>query len=143
MSELSPELNKDIRDAVESAARKINDEVMELRLAPQDTESENVALHDWYEGGIPPIGLTFEFTSNGGHNWSARTIIYKDDSAILLDGYQLFKLADPDIGFRPIRTPDQIPSEERNKAIEAMAAITGGSDLRACIELYDAGYRKP
>lgn len=50
--------------------------------------------------------------------------------------------------FRPIRTPEQIAAEERDKAIEGMIAdtniLTGiMSDRRIMAgQLYDAGYRK-
>jgi hypothetical protein len=44
MSELSPELAKVIRDAVETAARKLYDESMAMNLAPRHDESKNVAL---------------------------------------------------------------------------------------------------
>ena len=50
--------------------------------------------------------------------------------------------------FRPIRTPEQVAAEDRDKAIEGMIAdtniLTGiMSDRRIMAgQLYDAGYRK-
>jgi hypothetical protein len=126
------------------------------RPSPQNSDQQNVARHEWYEGDIPPVGLSFEFTSNGGHNWNARTILYKDDSVILLDGHQLFKLADPDIGFRPARTPEQVEADEREKARDdALNTMTGEGwttgeteeqwqfRLKIVSEMLDMGYRKP
>ncbi|MOA09956.1 hypothetical protein D3C78_1298210 [compost metagenome] len=49
--------------------------------------------------------------------------------------------------FRPVRTPEQIKAEEREKAIVEMAetmhaAIGFGVNRADCEALYDAGYRK-
>lgn len=46
--------------------------------------------------------------------------------------------------FYPIRTPEQIAAEVRQRAIDGMvdAKIAGGLAPWACAELYDAGYRK-
>lgn len=51
------------------------------------------------------------------------------------------------LNFPPVRTPEQIKAEEREKAIvemaETMHAATGFGVNRAdCEALYDAGYRK-
>jgi hypothetical protein len=49
--------------------------------------------------------------------------------------------------FRPIRTPEQIAAEEREKAIDAMNKLVGDIEKiptwrDALAALYDAGYRK-
>jgi hypothetical protein len=45
--------------------------------------------------------------------------------------------------FRPIRTPEQIATEERENAINAMIDIVMTDNIRSnCADLYDAGYRK-
>ncbi|MOA57078.1 hypothetical protein D3C78_1811840 [compost metagenome] len=46
--------------------------------------------------------------------------------------------------FRPIRTPEQIAAEEREKALEAMFKIyhDAGEFRTGLAALYEAGYRK-
>lgn len=46
--------------------------------------------------------------------------------------------------FKPIRTPEQIAAEEREKAIEEMRAALPdwAAPENICPMLYDAGYRK-
>ena len=70
----------------------------------------------WTGEGLPPVGIEFEFTTNDGYNWHRGSMLFSDSQVVLLNGYQLFKIEDPDLGFRPIRTPEQIEAEERNAA---------------------------
>jgi len=110
------------------------------RLVPRPSEPT------WDGEGLPPVGTVCEFTSNGGRNWREASVLFLDEQVILLRGYMLFKLADPDIDFRPIRTPEQIAAEERLKAIDEMAEVYRsnfeGHVKDGCQALYDAGYRK-
>ncbi len=111
----------------------------------------------WNGDGHPPIGTACEFSSNGGHNWHRTEVIFTDKAVVLLRGYQLFKVDDPDVVFRPIRTAEQIAAENRITEIDEMLrhikAWPGGShgvnhfsQLKihedACCDLYEAGYRK-
>ncbi|WP_338571594.1 hypothetical protein V6L78_26940 [Pseudomonas canadensis] len=103
---------------------------------------------EWTGEGLPPVGMVCEYTSNGGLNWRETSVLFIDEQVVLLSGYPLYKLADPDIAFRPIRTPEQIATEEREAAIQRMLAACpypGSHDGVARLyteALYDAGYRK-
>ena len=104
----------------------------------------------WNGEGLPPVGTVCEYTSNGGLNWRETSVLFIDEQVVLLSGYTLYKLVDPDIAFRPIRTPEQIAADERSKAIEqmvygAVGCERDGQNTKAfliCGFLYDAGYRK-
>lgn len=99
----------------------------------------------WTGEGLPPVGATCEYTSNGGLNWRETSVLFIDEQVVLLTGYPLYKLADPDIAFRPIRTPEQVEEDKRNEVTSDMCreirrakdAGIGWADY-----LYAAGYRK-
>ena len=101
----------------------------------------------WTGEGLPPVGVACDFTSNEGRNWRETEILFADSQVVLLRGYELFKVADPDIDFRPIRPPEQIAPDEREKAVLEIAHILI-SNRASCAEyhqarlIYDAGYRK-
>lgn len=104
----------------------------------------------WVGIGLPPVGTVCEAKTTRG--WSRGTIIahglqpkenlavWQEDGELIFWGVKEY--------FRPIRTPEQIAAEERDKAIEGMIAdtniLTGiMSDRRIMAgQLYDAGYRK-
>lgn len=117
----------------------------------------------WTGEGLPPAGVVCEMTTNDGYNWRQAKIIFFDDYVILVgqpDGAvdrQLFKRCDADVAFRPIRTPEQIAEEARiaelNLMVGAIKDYPAGrhgvdhlTQLKiqeeACINLYDAGWRK-
>lgn len=123
----------------------------------------------WTGEGLPPVGTVCEF--NGGvfapeDPWDPDlrvgdqvTIIAHFDggNGDILAAFT-FRARNPDRGqfyveqgrwgcFRPLRTPEQIAAEEREKAIDEMAETarkaTGfGTNLADMEALYDAGYRK-
>lgn len=154
MNELRPELSKVFHEAVESAARRIHDEVMSLRLAPRNSESQSVARTEWDgEGGIPPVGEVCEVTTNDGHNWREVLVLFSDEYVLLvkstdgLSGYQLLHWSDSDVSFRAVQTPERIAQSAREKAIDEMCSgvsivdqVYGFRELAE--KLYDAGYRK-
>lgn len=114
----------------------------------------------WTGEGLPPVGSKVEIHRNGwGMRESAEEFLWRvvrvasrfsTDSGvdmIAVDGgkeigCEVFRA---DMA-RPIRTPEQIAAESREKAVEAMVKIIRradwNSDAEMVGELYDAGYRK-
>ncbi len=116
----------------------------------------------WDGQGLPPVGTVCEYNNLEPHpvntdlKWSPVHIVAHDTQggevfAVFssLSGYH----GDRRPGcFRPIRTPEQIAAEEREKAVQEMLALDeyphgqdrGGMMSRAdfCRVLYDAGYRR-
>lgn len=74
----------------------------------------------WNGEGLPPVGTVCEFTTNDGLNWRHCSILFADSAVVLLSGYLLLKLEDPDVRFRPIRTAEQIAADERKDGIDAI-----------------------
>lgn len=127
--------------------------------------TESVALHyqevgritrQWNGDGLPPVGTVCEYllkTSNQWHKCEIRYHMIPSDfgelRAIVWNPNLKFdQISNSNWEFRPLRTPEQIAAEERDKAIEGMIAdtniLTGiMSDRRIMAgQLYDAGYRK-
>ena len=101
----------------------------------------------WTGEGIPPAGAEFEYTTNDGYNWHRGSMLFSDAQVVLLSGYHLFKIGDPDLLFRQIITPEQIEAKAREAAITDIALIMGKDPDRPLIRekaaiIYDAGYRK-
>lgn len=128
-----------------------------------DHSADMIIPHDWslvatrrapWSGeGLPPVGIEFEYTTNAGYNWHRGSMLFSDSQVVLLNGYHLFKIVDPDIAFRPIRTPEQIASEEREHNVrnactaiaKALAELHESEEPTAVaiIEaMIDAGYSK-
>lgn len=120
----------------------------------------------WSGEGLPPVGTVCEFT---GHTHCREDPTDKDlhagarvhiiahfkDGDLDLAAFT-FNPNNPDRGtacvsqgafgcFRPLRTPEQIAAEDREKAIKDMFHVMQGmgDDLDCARRLYDAGYRKP
>jgi hypothetical protein len=103
----------------------------------------------WAGTGLPPVGTVCElFIST--NNWKRCEVIAMDVNAgvqvsVVKDGAGYYYGATSE-ELRPIRTPEQIAAEEREKAIQQMLIGTPwpGSDIsrRVCEHIYDAGYRK-
>lgn len=107
----------------------------------------------WDGIGPPPVGTVCEaYVSDAwrrvevfahkpeGEATSALFTYIRDDGA---DGWFWF---DEATRFRPLRTPEQIAAEKREKTVNAMVATAGLLDKgwcrEVCAALYDAGYRK-
>lgn len=113
---------------------------------------------EWPEEGLPPVGTVCEFKSAGHHSdpeyqWCIYHGLMSCGGYIVeyhhhtSPGMTTCAPFDPALtSFRPIRTPEQIAAEEREKAIDEMAAIYKsnyeGHVKDGCQALYDAGYRK-
>lgn len=114
----------------------------------------------WNGTGLPPVGTvcevydcTHEYTKrfNGQH---VRIIAHHIDvdgdtvAVFAADDYEFHGLTER--RFRPIRTPEQIAAEERERYITRMwstIVTERGDDVaaqrKACADLYDAGLRFP
>lgn len=114
----------------------------------------------WTGEGLPPVGAVCEYRRGyveqpysyaectviahfvGESGKSLAAFAYVAHDGVVQLGRGMAEL------FRPIRTPEQIAAEDRDKAIEGMIAdtniLTGiMSDRRIMAgQLYDAGYRK-
>ena len=117
-------------------------------------------LVEWSGEGLPPVGAVCEYRCGyveQPYSYAECTVIahFVGESGKLLaafayvahDGVVQLGRGMAEL-FRPIRTPEQIAAEDRDKAIEGMIAdtniLTGiMSDRRIMAgQLYDAGYRK-
>lgn len=114
-------------------------------------EFAEVTKAKWAGEGHPPVGTVCEMTSNDGYNWRPVKIVFFDDYVTMVgeaDGKanrELFKRCDADVMFRPIRTPEQIAEEERQKECQAIQRICVDAEDQGIPyfeALYDAGYRK-
>lgn len=104
----------------------------------------------WNGEGLPPVGTVCEMHIDG-HGWERGTVachIQLDEPvAVAHNGVEVFHGSFDD--FRPIRTPDQIAAEDREKAVCDMVrivipgALYDTSPLKTFAGvLYDAGFRK-
>lgn len=103
----------------------------------------------WNGEGLPPVGTHIEWFSPI-YGWLGGRVVGHDGSVTVVvhnDGYTGCHPHE----VRPIRTPEQIAAEEREKAVQKMlaaAGVTGSAfadDPEAAVwaaALYDAGYRK-
>lgn len=110
------------------------------------------AQPSWNGEGLPPVGVVCEHKRV--NEWLKVEVFavkpnYNDSHTALFtfDNGTWAGCAEPSL-FRPIRTAEQIAADEREAAIEEMAAIAHipGSPLmtkrEVAVLLYDAGYRK-
>lgn len=111
---------------------------------------------EWSGEGLPPVGTVCEIAASTPHqtvSWPEGTKVkiyanFTDDRGIELAA---FVDAIGSVGgvavakcFRPIRTPEQIAAEEREKAVIEMLARSNSCETiprRMCEAIYDAGYR--
>ncbi|MER1003272.1 hypothetical protein AAA597_29030 [Pseudomonas aeruginosa] len=105
----------------------------------------------WDGQGLPPVGTGCEVKNDISDSWDAVDEILAH-TVIKGTAVAVFKRGDhiaysPKSAFRPIRTPEQIAAEEREKAINQMISDAGYVDPKigtfvAMGNLYDAGYRR-
>lgn len=120
----------------------------------------------WNGKGLPPVGTVCEYDAAAQGQppyWHTVEVVYASEWVIVVRCLQNPDEATDVVGvenavdateeakslFRPIRTPEQIAAEEREKAVHAMwLCICEETPQRtalikqACADLYDAGYRK-
>lgn len=101
----------------------------------------------WDGQGLPPVGTNCEYRSNDG--WlQCEVVAHRNNAAVVLNHHYEADFVPPQ-DLRPLRTPEQIAAEEREKAALEMAALMSGHEDRSkdCFKvlgeiLYDAGYRR-
>jgi len=114
--------------------------------------TERPTTTSWSGEGLPPVGVVCEVEYDDGRQiWHEAEVIYhkKDGpriAAAMLIGDGRDKLVWVS-QFRPIRTPEQIAADERERfAQELVAAMGKGGGPNALYQarrMYDLGYRKP
>jgi hypothetical protein len=124
-----------------------------LRLIPRRVEPA-----PWNGEGLPPVGTVCEWHPNND-GWIQVEILGHsgEETWFRRDGHELSETCLRMAFFRPIRTPEQIAAEERIAELNKMIGCIndhpnkypGATHLTqlkiqedACIDLYDAGYRK-
>lgn len=111
----------------------------------------------WGGEGLPPVGCTVTLSDDGFRVFDAYRAMLGVDVTVVAafkspTGFDMIACAIPD-GLcgcfradmaRPVKTPEQIAAEEREKELEAMFKIyRDAGEFRAGLSaLYDAGYRK-
>jgi hypothetical protein len=115
----------------------------------------------WTGEGLPPVGTVCErrFHDTEGSSWNRVTVTAHGHKKIMCleesgDEWAHYAL---EVSFRPARTPEQIAAEQRSADLNQMIGsikdhphkypgVTHLSQLKiqedACIDLYDAGWRK-
>ena len=131
-------------DGARIVARAMDQEDREI-LLPILVPRPAPAARAWDGTGLPPVGTALEFRSMRGE-WIPGAQIGQ------FNGQMVVGCKAPGaVGYcdseqiRPVRTPEQIAAEEREKAIDEIAKILDGlwsSEREAAGLLYDAGYRR-
>ena len=105
---------------------------------------ERPAAPQWNGEGLPPVGASVEWFSPV-YGWLGGRVVGHDGTVAVIsqnDGYTGCHLHE----VRPIRTPEQLAAEAREKAIDEMVSVSplidGEWSKLVCTALYDAGYRK-
>lgn len=113
----------------------------------------------WSGEGLPPVGTvcqlrTVRDPNDAFEGWGKAEILYSSDGAVVWrwQGHTSeFGAEWSEVEFRPIRTPEQIAAEEREKAIDALcydivshyeAPKMSEHYLGLARALHSAGYRK-
>ncbi|HGT2710327.1 TPA: hypothetical protein ACM2VU_004268 [Pseudomonas aeruginosa] len=105
-----------------------------------------IPLETWDGQGLPPVGTGCEVKNDISDSWDAVDEILAH-TVIKGTAVAVFKRGDhiaysPKSAFRPIRTPEQIAAEEREKAIEEMCFAEETLTVKQAKALYEAGYRR-
>ncbi|MGF6153985.1 hypothetical protein [Pseudomonas fluorescens] len=130
------------------------------RLVPRPLETS------WTGEGLPPVGTDLEcgFACEDFKIWHAGVCIAvgedpegREEFCVVKSGNKIAMYTAEGRRMRPIRTPEQIAAEERDEALNEMIrrikdhpnnahGVPHLTQLKiqeeACIDLYDAGYRK-
>lgn len=127
----------------------IQPELAQAKKALDELDIVDADFIEWDGKDLPPVGTVCQAWHAGSYQGEVTVLFIGDQAAVLKNhghGEEQFgRLAD--YKFRPLRTPEQIAAEEREKAVSEMAiiALAGDNDLinKAWLDrLYDAGYRK-
>ncbi|MBS9732737.1 hypothetical protein ACP0I9_12100 [Pseudomonas aeruginosa] len=100
----------------------------------------------WSGQGLPPVGTVCEWHESDGWAYTeSKVVAYTDDGLFVCmqkPGRRPEVLRIDNCEFRPLRTPEQIAAEEREKAIEEMCFAEETLTVKQAKALYDAGYRR-
>ncbi|HHN2094115.1 TPA: hypothetical protein ACRNYL_000490 [Pseudomonas aeruginosa] len=97
----------------------------------------------WNGQGLPPIGTVCEYRHMIWPEYRPCEIRYiSEESLVAYDDAQEQFYRTCDMLFRPIRTPEQIAAEEREKAIEEMCFAEETLTVKQAKALYESGYRR-
>lgn len=117
-------------------------------ITPHDWTLVATRQADWTGEGLPPVGTVCDWQASTQHEWKRVTVIAYNGIDVWLHPVGI--VGNP-AGFRPIRTPEQIAAEEREKGILQMAHDCGDwwraeTDTK-CLPpvfgaMWKAGYRK-
>ena len=104
----------------------------------------------WTGKGLPPVGMVCEaMLPSMNHQWAEAVVVWHhpehEGSAVVVHGGG--RLTGWSSAFRPIRTPEQIAAEEREKAVFEIAHILidnrhDSAEYHQAGRIYDAGFRK-
>ncbi|HBO6210627.1 TPA: hypothetical protein L4726_004758 [Pseudomonas aeruginosa] len=118
--------------------------------APEDVWEIVERPVTWNGQGLPPVGTVcivephntmWGFSSTSGYE--RKILAYYGEYVWLGHAETPLETTRIDkVDFRPIRTPEQIAAEEREKAIEEMCFAEETLTVRQAKALYDAGYRR-
>ncbi|EJO5057990.1 hypothetical protein NRO74_005599 [Pseudomonas aeruginosa] len=98
---------------------------------------------EWNGQGLPPVGTVCEYRHMIWPEYRLCEIRYiSEESLVAYDDAQEQFYRTCDMLFRPIRTPEQIDAEEREKAIEEMCFAGETLTVKQAKALYEAGYRR-
>jgi len=112
--------------------------------------SEVKAKYVWDGQGLPPVGAVCEYQTWVNREWKQTKVLAHHLGFAVhswsVDGDDMEVDSAPPQDFRPIRTPEQVAAEAREKAIQYMRDEISWTTpkLGPCpiAMLYDAGYRK-
>ncbi|HFH4030343.1 TPA: hypothetical protein ACGJ07_005406 [Pseudomonas aeruginosa] len=98
---------------------------------------------EWDGQGLPPVGTVCEYRHMIWPEYRPCEIRYiSEESLVAYDDAQEQFYRTCDMLFRPIRTPEKIAAEEREKAIEEMCFAEETLTVKQAKALYEAGYRR-
>ena len=105
---------------------------------------------NWTGEGLPPVGTVCEaMLPSMNHQWAEAVVVWHhpehEGSAVAV--HSGGRLTGWSSAFRPIRTPEQIAAEEREKAVFEIAHILidnrhDSAEYHQAGRIYDAGFRK-
>lgn len=102
-----------------------------------------IPLETWDGQGLPPVGTVCEYYADENTWRRCEIVAHKDGKAVVWVNHAHIWTSSGGI-LRPIRTPEQIAAEEREKAVGDMAMSIQGAPYQypTLYALYDAGYRR-
>ena len=101
------------------------------------------AAPQWNGEGLPPVGAVVEWLSPV-YGWLGGRVVGHDGAVAVISHNDGYTGCHPHEA-RPIRTPEQLAAEAREKAINEMRHIAEHDAHSRAVDygaLYDAGYRK-